>query len=823
MKRIYSILAAISIAMALLAGTGSYLLLASDAGNAKREAALATVRSIGNAITLQLDLLQASVDGVARQPDVIAALASGDRESIKRIESDLQTVVPYGLRLRLLLPDINETEQTQTPHMGFGDLDMVKTRLMAPTPPAVQGEGEHRHLAIASAVVDGERVVGVVLASLKADLPARMLGGADSSAGLIHLQQAQLTLASVGTRSDESGVPIEISIGNSRWHVLFWPDPGLGLSHWLNVALAISVPLLVIAVAFVLAYRKLMTYLQADQASLLKAVKDLMQGKIAGNYPLKINELQPVVSAMVQIKRVLEQAPVPASKPIVVDEDAFFNDSFDIDFTEASPIALSQTAPLSLPAGWPEAIDSAVAADTVVVVPPVLGASKPVANVFGHHGIAGDVLDEPLMEAIGKAFGSEARALNVETIVVARDGRVSSPALCAALVRGITATGCGVLDMGMVPAPVLGFVCHHTGGRSAAMVATETEHPGINGLQLLLNGERLDGERVLALKQRIDNTDYTLAPGGRVDENSLFANEYIGIIADDIRLVRPMTVVMDAGHGACSRIGSLLLKTLGCELIELNGDRPLAEPGAEALEALSRAVISHKAELGIAWDSDGDRVGLIDAQGRIISPDAVMMLFARDILATRTGADIVCDAAYSRAVMEQISKRGGHPVTAKTTTAAMQKMLRESGSPLAGTVDGRWFFNDRWLGFADGLYAAARLIGILSTDSRTSADVFDELPRSLATPLLTVALNEGDGVRFIEQLFAIAHLPDAKIDGSDGLKAQFVDGWALVRVSGRSNAIEIRFEADDKDALARIQGRIASLLKQVKPDISLAF
>lgn len=448
----------------------------------------------------------------------------------------------------------------------------------------------------------------------------------------------------------------------------------------------------------------------------------------------------------------------------------------------------------------------------------------------GIRGLAGKALTESLVENIGKALGSEARALNIKTVVVAHDGRASSQSLSDALIRGIVSTGCDVLDIGLIPAPVLFFVCHHTDGRTGVMVTAEDERPEINGLQLILNGERLDGQGILVLKRRIDTNDYMLDASGKIDKNGMFANEYIGIIADDIHIARPMTVVVDCGHGASSQLGPTLLRTMGCDLIELNCDvdgqfpNHLPDPSVpEIFETLSRTVKMNKADLGIAWDGDGDRLGLVDSSGRIIWPDKQMMLFIRDILSAKPGAEIICDTACSRHLPEQIKKRGGRPVTSKTATAILQKSLRELASPLAGTADGRFFFNDRWFGFPDGLYAAARMIEILSSDSRDSVEVFSELPGSVCTPALTIPLKNGNATRFIEQLFGVADLADVEIDNTDGLKAQFVDGWALIRACGRSNDLEMRFEADSHDALARIQARISPLLKQVNPEISLPF
>ncbi|MGZ8224138.1 MAG: phosphomannomutase/phosphoglucomutase, partial [Methylobacter sp.] len=317
---------------------------------------------------------------------------------------------------------------------------------------------------------------------------------------------------------------------------------------------------------------------------------------------------------------------------------------------------------------------------------------------------------------------------------------------------------------------------------------------------------------------------------GSIEQNGRFVNEYIGTISEDIRIARPMLVVLDCGNGVAGELGPVLLKTLGCEVVELfcdiDGTFPNHHPDPskpENLIELTAAVKHYKADLGIAFDGDGDRLGVIDSNGKIIWPDRQMMLFAKDVLAGKPGAEIIYDVKCTRHLAEQIKKYGGRPLMWKTGHSFMKAKLKETGARLAGEMSGHIFFNDRWFGFDDALYSAARLIEILSRDTRTSAEVFAEFPDSINTPELNVALAEGENFTFMESLFSASDFKEGKITTIDGMRVDFPHGWGLVRASNTAPELAIRFEADSKDALSDIQEQFRSLMKKIKPDIKLPF
>lgn len=905
MKRIFGIIAAIATLMIMLSGGMAYWYSSVDASSAEEAAVESVAESLAASIGIQLGMLQEAADGLAQSPDVIAALASGNPELINATAAKLQRTIPHALRLRLLPPNISEPDQLASPHMGFGDMEMVKSTLTGKPKPVIQGEGEHRHLALTSPINNGQQLLGVLLISAKADLPQQILQKTKFDDGYIELKQDQLTLATVGKTESKDDDPEKLPVPNSRWELQFSPDVGSSGGD-IGVMLAIVVlPSLLTGLSFFVGYRKLGEFLREDQSSILKAAKDMMQGKVVGNYPVNLDEMLPVISSLAQFKRVIGQVigqDVSPVDSIVGQEPDFFDESFDIDFMEdsksvampaqdtqeqtmrtmsipmpgfenigqAEPETLEDIAPISMPSfgqaddfvtakpasatlldmPMPDSWDLEIETKTILTPsnkpnlaspfvenPMDLATDRPTSSaasisIFRHfdiRGIVGSNLNPEIVGNIGRAFASEAKQLGVNTIVVAQDGRQSSPQLCQALIQGIIQTGCDVLDIGMAPTPVLFFVAHHTEGRSGVMVTGSSAPGDHNGLKLILN-DRIPGpQEIQILQRRVESNDYQLGASGTVTSNNSFRNEYLGVIADETHIVRPMTVVIDCSNGSASELGPMLLKSIGCDVVEINceldGKFPghLPDPGkAENFDSLIKAVKLNNADLGVCLDGDADRLGLVDSSGRIIWPDRQMMLFAREVLANKPSAEILYDSACSKHLPEQIAKRGGRAVMVNSRHDTISAQLKSYDAALAGTMSGHFFFNDRWFGFNDGLYAAVRMIELLSADMRSSSELFNDLPGSISTPELRIPLSGGNAERFVEQVMAAINF-DAHLTTTDGLRIELNDGWGLVRPSLSDDALILRFEADTAEALKRIQAQIKELLQQVKADISLPF
>ena len=387
-----------------------------------------------------------------------------------------------------------------------------------------------------------------------------------------------------------------------------------------------------------------------------------------------------------------------------------------------------------------------------------------------------------------------------------------------------------MLDIGLVPSPIVYFVAQHTEGRSGLVITGSHNPADYNGLKMIINGETLAGDKIQQIKQRIDSENYATGETGSIEKNTMFTNEYIGTVSEDIHIERPMKVVVDCGNGAAGELAPILLKTLGCEVIELfcdiDGTFPNHHPDPskpENLNDLISAVKHYEADVGIAFDGDGDRLGVVDAKGKIIWPDRQMMLYAKDVLALKPGSEIIYDVKCSRHLNDQIVKSGGRPLMAKTGHSFMKAKVKETGAALAGEMSGHIFFNDRWFGFDDALYSASRLIEILSADTRSSHEVFADFPDSFNTPEINIELSEGENTRLMEQLVSAANFTDGKMINIDGMRVEFSDGWGLVRASNTLPVLVLRFEADNKEALQRIQAEFKALLTQVKPNLNIPF
>lgn len=449
-------------------------------------------------------------------------------------------------------------------------------------------------------------------------------------------------------------------------------------------------------------------------------------------------------------------------------------------------------------------------------------------RAYDIRGLVASNLTPDVVYQIGRAIGSEAAARGEQTVIVGRDGRLSGPSLAQALIGGLRASGRDVVDIGQVPTPVLYFAAHRLTARSGVMITGSHNPPEYNGMKIVLAGETLAGEAVQALRRRIE--DGLLDSGeGSVRQLDMLP-EYIDQIRSDITLERPLKVVVDCGNGVAGEAAPRLLKALGCELTELycdiDGHFPNHHPDpskTENLADLIEAVRTQGAHLGLAFDGDGDRLGVVDGDGRVIWPDRLMMLFAKDILERNPGGRIIYDVKCSRHLDDAITGHGGRPEMWKTGHSLIKARMKETGALLAGEMSGHLFFRERWYGFDDALYSAARLLEILAKDARSSREVFADLPDSVNTPELNVAMAEGEPYRFMEHLAATASFDGAAVTTIDGVRADFTDGWGLVRASNTTPCLVLRFEADDTAALQRIQEVFRACMLNVNPDLSLPF
>lgn len=454
------------------------------------------------------------------------------------------------------------------------------------------------------------------------------------------------------------------------------------------------------------------------------------------------------------------------------------------------------------------------------------------AGLFRAYDIRGPAgagaLTPDLAYRIGRAVGSEARQLEQTDIIVGRDGRLSSPTLATALIAGLRDSGLNVLFIGMVPTPLLYFATNRLSACSGVMVTASHNPADHNGFKIVLRGKTLTTEDIQALKQRIVSQRFVQGAGDYKEIDII--DDYMDYVTTHIKLARPLKVVVDCGNGVAGNIVPTLYRRLGCEVIELycdvDGRFPNHHPDPTVPENLSdviEKVKSSGADIGLAFDGDADRLGIVTNKGEIIWPDRQMMLFATDLLSRLPGSDIIFDVKCSRNLPKIIREHGGNPIMWRTGHSVLKAKLFAMDGPLAGEMSGHIFFRDEWFGFDDGIYVGARLLRILAHDPRTSSEIFATLPDSVNTPELKLPMAEEHKKSFMERLLKEADFGEAEIITIDGLRVEFTDGWGLIRPSNTSPYLILRFEADSAAGLERIKELFRAQLLKLDKQLKLPF
>jgi len=453
---------------------------------------------------------------------------------------------------------------------------------------------------------------------------------------------------------------------------------------------------------------------------------------------------------------------------------------------------------------------------------------KEIFKAYDIRGIVGKTLTPEIVEAIGHAIGSEAMARGQKEICIGRDGRLSGPELAAALGRGIRKSGIGVVDLGMVATPMTYFAAYQLGTNSAVMVTGSHNPPDYNGLKMVLGGETLSGDTIQKLRVRLESND--LVHGAGSYREYAIADEYRARIVGDVKLARPMKIIVDCGNGVPGAFAPQLYRDMGCEVEELfcevDGSFPNHHPDPSVPENLKDLIARLKtsdAEIGLAFDGDGDRLGIVTKDGSIIFPDRQLMLFADDVLSRNPGAEIIFDVKSTRKLFDWIRERGGRPLLWKTGHSFIKAKMKETGALLAGEMSGHIFFKERWYGFDDGLYAGARMLEYLSRQADINATLHG-LPDTVNTPELQIKMAEGEHYALMETLQKTADFPGAReVIALDGLRVEYADGFGLARPSNTTPVIVLRFEGDNAEALKRIQDEFRRVIHAAAPSLALPF
>jgi len=757
-----------------------------------------------------------ALENFVKKPEVFNYFAEGGEGDLRRQEEDFKRLLPDVERIQLLPPNWDEIGLNKEPGLGYAFLDMLYEAKKGDKPTAAEIHkfgAKDRHIALATAVREqqSDEVIGLVHVQLPITLVTNVLKGWDDSAGWIEIQQVAgdkpVTLAAsanrTGSNEDAAG---HVSVEGTIWQLAYGrPDAKWSLQSMISFWGVITFGVVALAGLLVALYLRLKSTLRHDQTATVGMVEALLNGRGVRAPKAGVAELQGTMDQLAgmgksygkhQKKTAAAETESPSQETIATSTEGAMDDA-----DSAAAAANSE-----LDGGIPHSI----------------------FRTYDIQGVAGETLTPQVLFKLGRAIGSEAIARGLQMLIVARDGRISSEELFEPLCTGLRATGCHLIDIGMAPIPVLYFATHVLDCDSGVMLTTSHNSPGYNGLKIILGGENLSGEAIQGLLLRIESADFTQGEGGREERDML--TEYLNHIIEDVQLARSMRVVVDSANGVAGIGAPTLLKALGCEVIELNSEVNGAfpnhppDPGnPENLQVLIKAVKEHKADVGIAFDGDGDRLGVVDSSGGIIWPDRLLMLFARDVLSRQPGSDIIYDVKSTHHLPGEILASGGRPIMWKSGHSMMKAKMMETRSQLAGEVSGHIYIKERWFGFDDGIYASARLLEILSLDPRSSAELFADLPTGMVTPELVLSLQEGEGSVLMEKIEADAEFRDAKLVTIDGIRAEFEDSWGLVRASHTYPALTFRFEADTKKAMERIQALFRQQLLSIDERLKLPF
>ena len=533
---------------------------------------------------------------------------------------------------------------------------------------------------------------------------------------------------------------------------------------------------------------------------------------------MNISELQPLAMAIEKLLSAADEGPTNAGAGSTTETSAPATDQQSDTVTEAPS---EQTTP-------DENAQVATQANAAIDVNAV--ATSIPAEVFRAYDIRGRaILFSPaLVTNIGKAIGSEALQRGQNEIVVGGDGRASYPSFRDQLIAGLRSTGINVTDIGVVASPMLYFACHHLQTQTGVMITGSHNPPDHNGFKVMIGGEFICGDGITALRNRIDTQDY--ADGQGSYSAALIDKDYIKAVIDDVVVSRRLKVVVDCGNGSGGIIAEELLEALGCDVIpmfcELDPSFPNHQPDPaepENMTALIAEVRRMKADIGIAFDGDADRIGVVTPKGRLVPADRLLMLLSRDMLANNPGASVVFDVKCSSDMLGVIAKAGGVPLMWRSGHSWIKQKMKEIDAMLGGEFTGHICFRDRWYGFDDGFYCAARLLELLSNQTQTLDDLNEQLPKMVGTPELRIRVNESDKFELERKLIDQFTIADAQIFKFDGIRAELPDSWGLVRASNTSANLSCRFEGRDNDALRKVETLFRDEIIRLIPNADIPF
>jgi phosphomannomutase/phosphoglucomutase len=769
----------------------------------RQKAVQAAAKALATNVSREIARETEALAGLVDEQRLASLLVGNDASARAAAEAEIAAAHEFVLLARLVEAGTRDPDLTSKPPLGYAAIETLaaseKTGKMPP-PEVLLFGSDDQHVLTVWRVSDGDTLAGHLVLALDLELLSELMSRVKVSDGYGELAQGgvaggkTLILARRGEKRARKGPPAaRIKVKGAPWQVAFWPggrlapaEPLIELPDWAIPAAGGGAVVLIVLVVLVR---------QRGQAKAEAAAEEAER------------------------ERKLEAAAQRAAAKASVGPAAAAGEVAPAEGAEGVEAAYAT-------------LDDAAAGGGVIVEEEA-GAMDMPAEIFRAYDIRGIVeegLSADIVRQIGRAIGAEAYERGQQTVVVGRDGRNSGPEFQQALTEGLLETGRDVIDVGQVPTPVLYFATHYLNTGCGVMVTGSHNPPEYNGLKIMLGGETLFGDDIQALRMRAETGEFPSGKGGL--QSMEVIDEYVRRVCEDVpvALGNSFRVVVDCGNGVAGDVAPKLLRALGHDVVELycevDGNFPNHHPDPSDpanLTNLIGTVKLEKADLGFAFDGDGDRLGIVDPSGRIIWADMQMMLFAKDVLSRNPGADIVFDVKCSNRLAKVIKQLGGKPVMWRTGHSYIKSKLKESGAPLAGEMSGHIFFQDRWYGFDDAIYSAARMLEILMAFKKTPAEIFARLPAGVSTPELRVDVKEGEQVSLVKRLLEADGFANGKRTTIDGLRVDYADGWGLVRASNTTPCLVMRFEGDNKEALARIQGEFKKAVAALNPNLKLPF
>ncbi len=740
---------------------------------------------------------------------LLTQLVTNDDDTARRLEeSRLRELIPSAIKVKLIPLGTAQVDRNSNPPFSFTSKDLVN-RVEA-------GNAVH-----AEAIDAGGNWVLSVAAPIRTPSEETVRGTlfvyldmASLSSGLGELVDGQLKLLQAFGNSDSRAIldigsstssedTIELELNNPNWSISFYPSEeiaGAAVGSLFDFLLPELVFLLLALGATFVGLKNLLAQVKDDADTMANQITDVIKGEYEPHTGYGIEAFIELDANLGRLGKKQEtKAPVEKLNVTLRPKEVPAHEMVDIEMIDEDE--------------YEAAITGQTKSTNEQPAPPAEIKEPDVAEIFRAYdirGIVDDTLTASVIKRIGLAIGTEAQEVGERILVVGCDGRVSSPTVSAALIEGLTESGCDVINIGMVATPLVYFATHNSDARSGVMVTASHNPPDYNGFKIVFDGRTLVDDDIAQIYQRYLSKDFATG-AGKVTEIDI-RSDYIDAIADDVVVAQPLKVIVDCGNGVAGDIAPTLLEALGCDVLplycEVDGTFPNHHPDPMIPANLADLILTVKSEgadIGIALDGDGDRLVAVTKKGEIVWPDQLMLLFAKDVVSRNPGSDVVYDVKSTRHLNAVISSYGGRPVISRSGHSFIKAKMSETGAVLGGEMSGHICFAERWYGFDDGLYAAARLLEIVGAQTEGLDELLSEFPKSISTPEIHIQVTEATKFKIVKALVQTANFPDGTVTTIDGLRVDFAQGWGLVRASNTSPSLTLRFEADDQPALNAIE------------------